>query len=343
MAISRPCYISREAAKVALEITSTDEDFAVDLAISQASDKIDGQLRRVFYPTSATRYFDYPNNDLAGVGELWLDENELISVTTLTSGGQTISPSDYILYPSVPYNRISLNRSTNASFAEGSTYQNNIAITVVFGFTDAEVLATSLPSSITSSQTLVTVADGGSVGVGQLIRVGTERMLVKSKRLVDSTQDLQSNLDDLPSANSVSVTDGTQFNVGEEIYIDAEPMFITAIAGNTLLVKRSTTQLESHLANTSVYVMRQLELIRGATGTTAASASSSASVYVLTPPPIVQQLCLAEAVTTYLQSGTGYARSLGSGSSDGKPAGAGLTELWASAKAVYKRYLTGAV
>lgn len=343
MAISRPGYTSREVVKVALELTSSTDDFAVDLAIAQASEKIDGQLRRVFYPTYDTRYFDYPNDQLAESGELWLEGDELVDVTTFNSGGQVIPPANYLLYPNVPYNRVVMNRAVNASFTSGATYQKSIAITGTFGYTNSEVLATTLVASIDASQTLVTVANSASVGVGQLIRVGVERMLIIGKRLIDSGQDLLVSMENTPSQNAVSVTDASTFNVGETIQIGAEPMVITSIAGNVLYVKRSSTEMESHLVNSTIYVPRQLELIRASTGTTAASASTSAEVYLLTPPHTIQQLCLAEAVTTYLQSATGYARSLGSGSSDGKPAGAGLTELWNAANATFKRYLTGAV
>lgn len=343
MTVSRPCYVAREAVKVALELASPSYDDAVDLAIAQASDKIDGQLRRTFYPTYDTRYFDYPNDQLANTGELWLEEDEVTEVLSLSSGGQVISPANYFLYSTSPFDRISLNRSSSSSFTTGNTYQNNIAVTGTFGYTDAEKFATTLTVAINTSVTLATITNGATVGVGQLIRVGSERMLVTGKKLVNSGQTSLVELDQMASQTIIPVTDGTAFNAGEEIYIDGESMTILMVKGNDLIVKRSTTWLEGHLINSPIYVARQLELIRAATGTTAGSAGIAAEVYVLTPPSLIQQLCMAEAVTTYLQTDTGYARSLGSGSSDGKPSGAGLDELWKAAKATFKRYLTGAV
>lgn len=343
MTVSRPCYTSREAVKTALELTTPYDHVTVDLAISQASEKIDGMLRRSFYPDFDTRYFDYPNNQLAVSGDLWLEEDEVVEITTLSSGGTVIASSDYFVYPTTPFNRISLDRSANASFGNGDTFQKSISVTGTFGYTRAERLATTITAGINGSQTLVDVANGAAVGVGQLIRIGEERLLVTEKRLVDSGETLPADLTQRAGDTAIPVSDGDAFYVGEEIYLDQESMTIVGIRGNTLIVKRSTSWLSTHALGTAIYVARRLEVIRAATGTTAASALSGADVFLLTPPSLIQQLCLAEAVTTFLQTDTGYARSLGSGSSDGKPSGAGLAELWVSANAKFKRYLTGAV
>lgn len=343
MTVSRPFYVSRETVKAALDLTTSDDDVAVDNAIASACDSIETQLRHVFYPTYGTRYFDWPNNSGARYGSLWLDSDELVSVETLVSGGITIPAENYFLYPAntTPYTRLSLNRAKNSSFSSGTTYQRSIAITGEFGYCDVAVPAGALADSVDGTQTAVEVTDGSAVGVGDLIRIGTERALVTAKAPTDSGQQLQADLEAYNSATSVAVEDGSAFHAGEQILIGAELMLITAIAGNTLIVSRNQSQLEAHVLNDAVYVLRSLTIVRGATGTTAGSHSQSAVIYRLTPPSLIQSLCLAEAVTNYLQAGTGFART--TGTDNGVASGAGLADLWAKATAAYGRLLIGAI
>lgn len=61
MTISRPCYVTREQVKQALDVKApARSDLQIDLAIQAASDSVEGLLHRVFYPQDMTRYFDWP-------------------------------------------------------------------------------------------------------------------------------------------------------------------------------------------------------------------------------------------------------------------------------------------
>lgn len=343
----RPFYCSREDVKAALDNKTARDDSLIDRAIASASDGIEAEFHRKFYPQVDTRYFDWPNFSGARAGELWLDEDELLSIDTITSGGTTIAPADYFLYPSnsQPYNRLSLDRSANASFDSGSTAQRSIVIAGVFGYTDAEQAAGTLSGAVDASQTTVDVSDSSAVGVGHLIRVGTERLLVSGKQSLDSGQQLQGNLTANANAVTVPVEDGTGFHSGEVVLIDAERMLITDIAGNNLIVKRGWdgSVLAIHALNAPVYVPRRLTVERGSAGTTAATHGLSAPVFRHTPPSLIEELCLAEAINTVMQKQSGYARTIGTGESLREAPGRGISDIRKRAEVAYRRYRKAAV
>jgi len=344
----RPTYCSREDVMSALDSKTTSNIDAIDRAIVAASDAIDGAMHRIFYPSRETRYFDYPNYySRSRTGELWLDDSELLSVETITSGGVEILAGSYFLYPSngKPYNRLALNRATSASFTSGSTAQRSIVITGVYGYTDAETAAGALTAGMDAVQTTIQVSDSSAIGVGNLIRVGSERLVVTGKSLLDSGQQLQGSLGTQNNAVTVPVEDGSGFHVGEVILIGAERMLILDIAGDDLIVKRAVqgSVLNSHALNDVVYVPRLLTVERGSVGTTAALHSNGAAIYRHTPPGLIQELCLAEAINTLEQQSSGYARVIGSGDNQREAPGRGLNDIRSQAEAVYRRYRTAAI
>src|SRR5687768_3089573 len=102
----------------------------VDRAIAAASRAIEGQTLRKFYPLTATRTFDWPA-PYSRSWRLWLDENDLISVSALSSGGTTIAASDFFLRPDIgpPFTYVEIDLASSASFGGGSTHQRDISIT----------------------------------------------------------------------------------------------------------------------------------------------------------------------------------------------------------------------
>lgn len=313
-----PWYATRDEVKAAADIATTAYmDARIDRALEAASRSVDRLCHRVFYPTLATRYFDWPDSQQGTSWRLWLDQHEVISVTTLSSGGTTISSADYFLYPQSgpPYTRIEIDLSSSAAFGGGDTHQQDIAALALFGYRNDEETAGTLAAAISStSATTVDVSDSNAVGVGQLIRVDSERMLVTAKAMLTTGQTLQDPMTADTSDTICQVTTGTAYNVGEVILLDAERMLIEDVAGNNLIVKRSWdgSALAAHTGST-IYARRRLTVQRGALGTTAATHDNGTAINRHMAPGPVRRLTIAEAQTTLAQESAAWARVIGSG------------------------------
>lgn len=333
-------YATREAVMSATDIPntaymSTDVDSAIMSATSQV-DKLchRGAIERGipgFLPWTGTLAYDWPNRQDAEWGRLWLDRHSLLSLTSLTSGGDTIPTGAVLLEPwfaGPPYNRIELDRAQPYAFSTGSgTGQRSIEITGVWlphelvelapsGFT----VATAVNASVT------TLAVNAPANVGDVLRIGTERVLVTEKTWATSSQ--SGAVSDQRNAETLTVSDGSVFRTGEEILLDAERMLIRDIAGNTLIVKRAWrgSTLAAHSAAT-IYWPRSLTVTRGVLGTTAASHSQGDQIYRTGIPPLIRDMTIAYALDTLFQQGSGYARTVGSGESQRNASGRGIREL----------------
>jgi hypothetical protein len=317
MTISRPCYCTRESVKRALDYAETARtDGQVDRAIEAASDSVEGLLHRRFYPQIATRSFDWPNLSYARPWQLWLDSNEVISVTTLTSGGVTIAPSAYFLrraddLDEPPYNLLEINLNSAAAFGGGTTPQRDISITGLFGYRNDEAPVGTLAGNPNTTAATVDVSDSSRVGVGDIIRIDNERMLVTGKTMLDTAQTLTADVAASNAATTVPVATGSAYSADEVILVDAERMLVIDVAGNNLIVKRAWdgTALAAHTTGTHVYAPRTLAVQRGAVGTTAASHTSTTPVVRHAPPGLVRDLCVALALDQVLQEPSGYARA----------------------------------
>lgn len=343
-------YCTREDVKSALDIQTTAlVDSQIDRAIESASRSVEGLLHRKFYPHIATKYFDWPNYQRARSWRLWLDENELISVTTLTSGGIAISSNDYFLEPinsGPPYNRIETDLGSNASFNTGDTSQRSIAITGLFGYNDDSNPAGSLAEALDAIETDVNVSNGALIGIGSIVKVESERMFVTGRSWITSSQTTQSSLGGEDDDVTVAVTTGSSYNVGEQILIGSETMYITAISGNNLTVKRAWdgSVLATHNSGVTIYVSRTFTVTRGALGTTAATHSDATAITTYAVPGLVKELAIAEALNVMLQEGSGYARTTGEGENSQEFLGRGLRGIRDQAYTVYGRKArTGAV
>lgn len=340
--ISTPCYCTREQVQNALDFKesarNTDQ---VDRAIEAARNAVDGLLHRTFYPVVATRYFRWP--DRAGTSyRLWLEDNELISVSTLSSGGTAISGSDYYLEPNQygpPYDRLELNTSTSASFGNGSTPQRDIAIAGVWGYEDATSAAGTIIEALDSSETEVQVSNVSSIGVGSLLKVDSERMIVSAKNTLSTGQTLQSNIAADKSVVTVPVVNGALYFVGEDILINAERMRIVDVSSNDLIVKRawSGSVLAAHTSGATVYAYRSLQVARGALGTTAATHDSGTNLVRQDVPPLVRQLAIAEAINYLNQESGSYSASTGSGGNANQLTGGTLDAIRLQAYRQYGR------
>lgn len=343
--INRPTYCTREDVKRALDrAEGVTADWEIDRAVETGSLMVEHPdvLNRVFYPTVTTRYFDWPV-----VGSrpwvLWLDENELVSVITITNGsGDALPATDYFLEPrnvGPPYASVEIDLSSGASFeAATGTYQRSVAITGVFGYDVTTRAAGAAGEALDDSETELTVSDASKIGVGDLLTVGAERLLVQDRVSVTTGLTLGG---DITAAKNVEqfTASGAGLNIGEVVTIDAESMLVVAIASTTITVRRAwdNTTLAAHSSGATIYAPRSLTVQRGVLGTTAAAHVDGAALTVHDYPPPVRSLAIAEALTMLGQERSGYARSIGSGDSAREHRGAGLKDVRKAVRGVYGR------
>lgn len=336
--MTTPFYATREEIKAELDVKETARSNArIDRALADATEAVDGLTHRVFYPVQDTRKMDWPPRAGATPWILRLDANELISVTSLTSGGVAIAASDYLLRRAddraePPYTRIEIDLGSNAAFGGGETYQQDIVVTGLFGYRNDETTLGTVAEVLDTTETGVDVdaATSAATGVGSLLRIDSERVIVTGRAQLDTGQTLGgSGLTNINNSVTVTVQSGAAFAAGETILIDGERMRVDDIAGNTLVVTRAWdgSTIAAHTAGTAIYAPRTLTVTRGALGTTAASHLSGATVARWDAPGPVRQLCIAEALTDLLQGRSGYARTAGSGENERETSGKGLADL----------------
>lgn len=311
----QPTYCTREDVKAALDVQETARDNAqIDRLIDAGARSIEGFLARRFWPLQATRTFDWPNPQLPRAWRLWLDYWELISVTSVVNAGVTFAPTDYLLRPDwgPPYNLIEINLQHNAAFGGGVTYQRVVQITGIFGYNNTQTQAGTITSALSDTTgTALAISNSAAIGVGNLVTVDSEVMLVTDKIYSDTGAATTGALTAQNSGNLVGVPNGAAFAVNETILIDGETMLITKIAGNNLIVRRAWdgSPLAAHNSGAEIFAPRQCVVIRGAAGSTAATHLNAAAASVWTPPALIRQLNIAEAVVGLISENVGYAES----------------------------------
>lgn len=349
MAIQEPVYTTREIIKRALdqgEVARNNRN--IDRCIATASRNVEGLCHRIFYPHIDTKYFDWPNQQRAPAWRLWLDESNLISLTSVVSGGTTISLANVLLEPNVtgpPYNRLELNIGTSAAFGGGSTYQRSITLAGLWGHSDDHYAAGLTIEALDASETGVDVnaAASAELGVGSIIKIDDERMLVTDRTMLDTGINVGgAGLTNAKSDTLLAVSDGTQFAVGEVLLIGSERVFLTDIAGNNLIIERAFEGSASaaHAVGDDIYAARTLTVARGAVGSTAATHLTGATVYAWSPPAGIRQLVSAEAEHELMQEQTGWFRTMSASSVFGGTAkrAASLEALVDLRDMVYRTY-----
>lgn len=315
--------------------------------IATASAIIDGDMRRPpgsFWPTTDTRYFDWLDHQYSLTWRLWLDGNELGALPTqVLSSGVDITAgvlARNAIGDSVPpYSYLEQNLAADATFMAGATYQRALAVTGLFLACPPLENPGGTLAAVNASATIAVCSNSATVGVGNVLRVDTERMVVTGKSLADSGQTLQApGLTANTPNNLVPVTTGSAYASGEVLTIDGEQMLVTDIAGNNLLVKRgyNGTPVTAHTTGATIYAGRQLTLARGALGTTAASHANNAPISVHVVPSAVQTLSIAETLRLLGLERSGYTMVIERGN---------LTKistadtLWAQVRGPYQRKL----
>jgi len=314
----------------------------VDEAIEAASRSVEGLLHRKFYPEIRTETFDWPTRLNSGRSwRLWLNDKELISrPTVVTSGGLDLDVDELLLYPSggPPYNRIETDLGGQGTFQSANSHQQQISLTGLFGYRDDRVSVGETLASVDTDDELLDVSANGRIGVGSILNLSNERVVVTGRRWLASGQ---TNLTPMTAQNNytgLTVTDGSDFAEGETILIESEYMTIEAIAGNAMVVKRAQfgSVLAAHTA-ASIYQHNRLEVTRGALGTTAASHSAGVALTAWVPPRVVTQLTVAEAVSVFVSENANYARTIGSGEAVREVRGNSLKDLREQARTAIGR------
>lgn len=352
--MARPWYTTREEVKQALDFKQgAAANRFIDQQIARACDVIDGELHRVFYPRQATLSFDWPNIQTPRPWRLWLDQNDFTgAITSVSSGGLAIDPATIIPYPSwapglqQPFTHLELDVSTTSAWNASQTWQNSIQVSVFsWGYGDDRIPAGTLAAGIGSSDTQIQLAVPGARGVGSILTVETERMLVTERQSVSTGTTLQANLASNPAANLVQVANTNAYAMDEVLTIDGERMFIFDMLGSNLLVKRAWegTPLAAHTAGASIYAPRLLTVTRGALGTTAAAHSNGTAVTEHDAAGLIRQLSTALSVSSLIQTRAGYPAASGRRAPQGQGTNApgvmpsDLDDLWARAYTAFGR------
>lgn len=335
--IERPCYATRQEVARALDVKATAYDSArVDRACNAGSDSVDGQLQRVFYYMLDTRFWDWPNYQYTYPWKLYLDRSELADVTNnvpvVNSGGVLISNADIFWgdpnYPGPPYTYMELNRSTSAVFGNGPTPQREVSIQGTYGYWTKTVPAGTLGQNVGASDSAVYVSTSATPGVGDVMIVDNENMLVVDASYIDTGLTVSSGgTTAQASDNTLGVSSGTDFTIGEVIMIDSEWMRILAIYGNNLIVKRAVegSVLATHSASAAIWAARYLSVLRGQLGTTTATHTSGTAITVQRSPGLVKQLAVAESIVDLVGETAAYAYVTGNLSSGTGMGGSGRT------------------
>lgn len=344
-------YCTREQVKAALDVAETARaDTQIDRLIEASSRGIEAASRanREFRPYLGTELFDWPAREQGGPTRLWIDRRaELITPTAIVSAGTTIDLSAVRLYPrqGPPYGRVELDRSVGVQWGYGGTSQASVSITGWWGYRDDEAPAGELVASVDATSRRVDVTDSAAVGVGDLIRVGDERMQVVGKRMLDTGQTLQGPVPGTKAETQLAVDDGDAFAVGETILVDAERMLIVDIAGDSLIARRAWdgSVLAGHAAAAPVYAARTLTVDRGQAGTTAAVHSAASPVLRHEVPGPIEELCIAETLVALGREQAGYARTVGAGDAVRAAPGGDIRDLRETVRSRYRRYRSGAI
>lgn len=334
-------YATVEAVRTATGNTTTFYDASIARAIASASQSIDGAMHRTFWPTIGTRYLDWPQTP-GSTGRLWLGAHEAASLSQVAvNNGATVLPSNtWFLRRSdeideAPYDQLQIDLGTSGYFSSGTTTQRAIVLTGTFcGCPVTSRSVTTLAEDLDTSETAVDVADGSGLGTGSLVLVGTEYMQVVSMQWLDSGQNLAAGLDARNSSTTLTMTGA---HAGETLLVDGERMRVIDVAGTTVVVERSTGALAAHSIGADIYVLRTLNVTRGAQGSTAATHLSGATVGVHPVPELIESLAIAEAIAQGQQDGAAWARTAGTGDNQSEFRGVGLRDIRDRAKTAYGR------
>lgn len=326
-------YTSRERVKDAVDVKdSARANAQIDRLIKAGARAVDKLCHRVFYPEYRSRALDWPDPESPTSWRLWLTGAGLISLESATTGGLELDTANVLLYPDdgPPYDRIETDRSATAGFETGNTSQRSLILTGLWGYTNDEETVGALAEDLDSTETGIDVANSALIGVGDVLRIDTERVEVTEKTALTTGLTVATALTAQMNNVAVALSGSSGAPVaGEMIVIDGERMLVRETIGTTTYVTRAAdgTPLATHAIDATVYAYRTLTVRRGALGTTAATHLTAAAISRWVPPDPIEALNVAETLTLISQENSGYARVIGSGDNQREARGAGLAQL----------------
>lgn len=339
-------YTTREQVKHASDQQGTARsDAEIDRAMLGAYSSVNALCRRkTFAPYVGTELYDYPQ--VGGrAGRLYLDDRSLIELTGITVGGTSRTVSEVTAYPldGPPYEWIETNDDASFSFGDADDRRGAVGLVGTHGHSDGVFTAIgTLVGGINASVTSIAVSApaAAALGVGSLLQVGSELLVVTGRGFADTTVNLATPMTASAAGRALVVADGSAFAVGEWVVLDTEVMVIERITGNTLSVRRAIdgSVLADHTGS-DIYAQRLVTVTRGARGSTAAAHLNGDSVELWSPPPLVGQLALAETLVTLGMQQRAYASSMPkrpSGKSS-PPPGGGIDALREQVRLTYGR------
>jgi hypothetical protein len=334
-------YCTREKVQKALDQADAPRlNSVIDDACRSAARDIEGTCHRRFYPITGVRY---PEPYHVSGEVLWLNTRDLevVSLTSVVADGDTLTAgADYYLDGDhAPYTALRL--YSGAARTWSALPRGNV-LTGDFGGSGATTDAGALAAAIaTAGAVQMTVTNSAAVGVGDLVTVDSERVIVLDKSLVTTTATVTGTVAAESSATTIPVSSGALVNAGEMILVGAERMYVEDVAGNNLIVKRAqnASVLAAHAAADVVYAPRLCQIRRGAAGTTAAQHLIAAALARNLPPSSVSDTALALAENYAEQAKSAYGRLSGAGDNRRASGGTGVTAgIAAAVESLYTSY-----
>jgi hypothetical protein len=342
-------YTTREAVKSVLGLNGSQFNTNIDTHIEAASREVEKLTNRIFIPKTQTSYFRFPQRDnIKSSYVLYLDE-DLLSVSALTKNDDSataIDAADYFLEPSnlgPPYDRIEIDASSAAYFGNALTPQRAVRVTGSWGYSNDTKAAGAVAGSGLASDVAATsfvCSDASRISVGETLLIGTEQLWVSDRGTFDTTAALSAGVTAAANIVTIPITSlGTKVKAGEIVLIDSERMFVEAISGNNLTVKRAYdgSVLAAHAQAAAVYADRTLTVARGVNGTTAAVHADTTAINKYAPPADIQNLCRALSIAYLTQSQGGWTGQIGGAENGIETTLAGLSKLREAVKRQYRR------
>lgn len=321
----------------------------IDTAIEAASTAVDRFVnlgdpasgRPGFAPWEGSITFDWPVQNNHGAWRFWLNQFRLHRLDSVISGDDDLTGQTYGWPASgPPFQAIDVNTAgpDSLGFTTG-TGQRSLVIAGGWGEIDSDETRTgwTLGANVSASATGWTI--NAPIGIGSIVLVGTERVMVTDRMWLTSGQNSAGALAAQLNVQNVSVADGSLFLANEEIIVDSERMLVRDVVGNTLIVNRAVggSTLAAHSPGATIYWSRLCQVERGALGTTAAAHTTGDTVWIYRAPAMVEQLTVAYALEQRAQENSAYARSLGTGEDTNEVSGRGIKQLEARVLAAYGR------
>lgn len=176
-------YITLSELKVQLDINDTLSDSQLSTVIETASRSIDGYCGRSFYPERKTNYFDTPCGR-----DLDMGLYDCLEIVTITNGSEgALATTEYRTFPYnfTPFYEIRLKPQSTSFWATDTDASEIAAISVdaVWGYRfnysrEAWSSVTTLSSGISDTDTTIVTALEYPFVAGDIIKLGTEMMLV---------------------------------------------------------------------------------------------------------------------------------------------------------------------